>query len=188
VILLARHGETDWNRPPARVQGSFDVALNDEGRDQARALAECARGRGITALYTSHLRRARETAQVVGATLGLEPDADERLAESFRGEWQGRLIEDIEREDPERWSAWLRAGPGFRFPGGEALTEHCDRVAAALDRVASGPQPALVICHGGTIRCALARAHPRGLDAYHEAEVPNGALLRVPAPAETASG
>ena len=180
MILLARHGETDDNVAPARVQGRRDVPLNDRGRDQARSLAQAAAAEGPRALWTSDRSRARETAEIVGAELGLEPRVDARLAESHRGAWEGRLIEDIAREEPELWAGWRRAGASFRFPGGESLEEHLARASAVLDEIAGGQLPALVVCHGGTIRCAFARVHPRGLDAFHELEVPNAEIMRLP--------
>ena len=181
MILLARHGETDHNSPPQCVQGWIDIPLNDRGRDQARVLAGAVRDRGLAAVYSSHLVRARETADIVGAELGLEVVVDRRLAESNRGRWEGRLIEDIERDEPELWAAWRRGGGPFRFPGGESLQEHADRVSAALADVRSGALPALVVCHGGTIRCARALEHPRGLDAFHELEVPNAVPIPLSA-------
>jgi probable phosphoglycerate mutase len=180
LILLARHGETDDNVPPARVQGWRDVPLNDRGREQARALAAAAAAEGPRALWTSQLARARETAEIVGAELGLEPRVDDRLAESNRGAWEGRLLDDVRRDDPQGWAAWRRAGAGFRFPDGESLEEHLRRVSEAIDAVAAGDEPALVVCHGGTIRCAFARTHPRGLEAFHDLEVPNATLMRLP--------
>jgi len=182
VILLARHGETDDNIPPQRVQGSIDTPLNARGREQAQALAAAVRPHGVAALYSSHLVRARETGAIVAAELGLEPIVDERLAESRRGAWEGRLLEEIEREEPGLWTAWRRGGDHFRFPGGESLAEHAARVSDALDAVRRGPLPALCVCHGGTIRCAFALLHPRGLDAFHELEVPNAEPLELPAP------
>lgn len=179
MILLTRHGETADNVPPARVMGRRDPLLTERGREQARRLAEAVGGEGVRALYTSNLRRATETAEIVGEALGLEVCVDPRLAESDRGRWEGRLIGDIKREEPEEWSAWRRAGNNFRFPGGESLQDHLDRVAAALDDVAAAPLPALVICHGGTIRCAFALRNPRGLDAFHELDVPNAVPLRL---------
>jgi probable phosphoglycerate mutase len=181
LILLARHGQTDHNVPPARVMGRLDMPLNERGRGQAEALAREVAQNGIAAVWASPLSRARETAEIVGRTVGIEPRLDERLAESDRGEWEGRLLRDIEREDPAGWRAWRLAGASFRFPGGESLAEHMERVSAALDEVAAGPLPALVVCHGGTIRCAFAARHERGLDAFHELEVPNGALLQLDA-------
>jgi probable phosphoglycerate mutase len=180
VILFARHGETDDNVPPPRVQGWIDTPLNDRGRAQARALADAVQPRNLVAIYSSHLARARETAEIVAAALGLSPIVDDRLAESRRGSWEGRLLEEIEREEPEMWAAWRRGGPDFRFPDGESLTEHADRVTAALEEIRRGPLPALCVCHGGTIRCAFALTNPRGLDSFHELDVPNAAPLELP--------
>jgi broad specificity phosphatase PhoE len=179
VILLARHGETEDNAPPARVIGRRDPPLSERGREQARTLARTVEPEGVRALYTSDLRRARETAEIVGETLGLQARVEPRLAESDRGRWEGRLIREIEREEPEAWRAWRRAGSDFRFPGGESLGEHMQRVIAALTEIAAGPLPSLAICHGGTIRCAFASRDHRGLDAFHELEVPNAVPIRL---------
>lgn len=180
MILLARHGETDFNAE-GRVQGWLDIPLNARGREQADALARSVARQGLATVYTSHLARARATAEAVGATVGLEPVVDERLAESHRGTWEGRLLAEIAHDDPELWAAWHRAGEAFRFPGGgESLGEHRDRVVAALEDVARGPLPALVVTHGGSIRMAMAARDPRGLGAFHAVEVPNAALIPLP--------
>ena len=103
-----------------------------------------------------------------------------RLREANRGEWEGHLFRDIEREDPERYDGWMRAGASFRFPGGESLQEQLDRVSAALrDVEGAGEPPALVVCHGGSIRVILCSRDPRGLDAFHEFKIPNVAVLRL---------
>jgi broad specificity phosphatase PhoE len=177
-IWLARHGETDANAE-GRVQGSLDPSLNDRGREQARALAAEVAPLALEALYTSQLRRARETATIVGEVLGLDPRVDERFAESFRGEWEGRLIADIKSEDPSGWKGSMAVEPGFRFPGGESLEEHAARVEAGLADVARGPLPALVVCHGGSIRRVLAARRPDELSA--DRTLVNGALVRVDA-------
>jgi broad specificity phosphatase PhoE len=179
VILLARHGESADNAPPRRFSGWRDSPLTLRGRDQARALARAAAEAGVTAVWTSQLIRARETAEIIGDALGLVPRIDERLAESHRGRWEGRLVVDLEREEPAEWAAWQRAGSAYRFPDGESLVEHQRRALAALDAVREGPLPALVVCHGGTIRAIAAASHPRGLDAFQELEVPNAALLAL---------
>jgi broad specificity phosphatase PhoE len=180
ALLLARHGETDDNLAPIRVQGFSDTPLNDTGRRQAAELAERVANEGVAALWSSDLARARETAEIVGARIGLEPRLDARLREANRGDWEGRLFVDIEREQPERYLAWRRAGEQFRFPGGESLREQMNRVADALcDVRQAGDLPALVVCHGGSIRVALCRLDPRGLDAFHDFDVPNVALVQL---------
>jgi|SRR5579884_1132454 len=179
-LLLARHGQTDDNLEPIHVQGFTDTPLNAVGRRQAHELAERVAERGIASLWTSDLSRAAETADIVGTRIGLVPRPDPRLREGDRGDWEGRLFIDIAREEPERYAAWRRGGAGFRFPGGESLQEHSDRVAAALREIrASGELPALVICHRGSIRAALCRTDPRGLDAFHEYDVPNAGVVAL---------
>jgi probable phosphoglycerate mutase len=178
-VYLARHGETDANAE-GRVQGSLDPPLNERGRAQADSLADSLASVRLLALYTSQLRRARETAEIVGERLGLQVRVDSRLAESRRGSWEGRLLREIEREEPEMWAAWRAGGGDFRFPGGESLSEHSVRVEAALAAIARGPLPAVAVCHGGTIRCALAVRRPEGLSAFNRITVPNGALVELP--------
>ncbi len=103
------------------------------------------------------------------ARIGLEPQLDARLREGNRGDWEGRLFVDIAREEPDAYAAWMSAGADFRFPGGESLQEHADRVWAALEEIrAAGPLPALVVCHRGSIRTVLCRSDPRGLSAFHD--------------------
>jgi broad specificity phosphatase PhoE len=177
-ILLARHGETNDNLEPLRFQGWTDTPLNDTGRRQAHELADKVAGDGIASLWASDLSRARETAEIVGARIGLSPVLDERLREGARGRWEGHLMVDIEREEPDRYAAWRQGGPDFRFPGGESLLDQQRRVSAALSDIhAAGPLPALVVCHGGSIRVMLCLRDPRGLFAFHDFSVPNVAVV-----------
>jgi broad specificity phosphatase PhoE len=179
-VLMARHGQTDDNLDPIRFQGFRDTPLNDTGRAQAHELAEkiAAAPDRIASLWSSDLSRARETAQIVGARIGLEPRLDPRLREANRGEWEGYRFIDIKRADPDRFAAWMRAGPEWRFPGGESLQEQQDRVLAALTDIhAASELPALAVCHGGCIRVMLCRRDPRGLDAFHSFEVPNAVVV-----------
>jgi broad specificity phosphatase PhoE len=179
-VLLARHGQTDDNREPLRFQGWRDTPLNATGRRQAAELAGRIAGDGIVALWSSDLSRASETAEVVGARLGLEPTLDPRLREANRGRWEGRLFSDVAEEEPELFAAWMRAGPEWRFPGGESLLEQQQRVAACVEEIRAGGEfPALAVCHGGSIRVMLCLSDPRGLGAFHTFEVPNTAVTAV---------
>jgi broad specificity phosphatase PhoE len=177
-VLLARHGETDDNREPLRFQGWHDTPLNSAGRRQAHELAEHVAPLGIVSLWSSDLSRARETAEIVGARIGLEPRLDARLREGNRGDWERRLFEDVAREEPERFAAWMKAGPTWRFPGGESLEEQQRRVVECVEEIRVGGElPALAVCHGGSIRAWLCLADPRGLCAFHDFRVANVALV-----------
>jgi 2,3-bisphosphoglycerate-dependent phosphoglycerate mutase len=181
-VILARHGETNDNLPPGRFQGWTDTPLNDLGRRQAselgRVLAE--RPEPIASLWASDLSRARETASVAGAAIGLRPLLDWRLREGARGRWEGYEFEEIKASEPEAYAAWRRADPDFSFPGGESLQDLQDRVIAALTDIrARGPLPALAVCHGGAIRVMRCWQDGRSLDAFWEYDVPNVAVVAL---------
>jgi broad specificity phosphatase PhoE len=181
-VLLARHGETDDNVAPLRFQGFTDTPLNATGRRQAFELAGkvAAREQPIASLWASDLSRAHETAEIVGAAIGLRPRLDWRLREGFRGRWEGHLFQEVERAEPDRYAAWMRGGAEFRFPEGESLLDQQQRVTSALQDIhRAGPLPALAVCHGGSIRVMLSLADPRGLEAFHEFTVPNVAVVSL---------
>jgi broad specificity phosphatase PhoE len=152
-IILARHGETDWNLE-RRWQGHSDRPLNQTGLAQAEELAEQLAGEPIAAVYSSDLLRAHETARVVAARLGLDVVAVPGLREREFGSWEG--LRDVEVE--------------HRFPGahgppdGETREEMLRRVLESLEAIAAAHdgETVLVVCHGGPIRAALLHhAHPR---------------------------
>jgi broad specificity phosphatase PhoE len=180
-IYLARHGETAYNHE-GRFQGQQAIPLNDTGREQALELAERARAYGFRALWCSPLLRARETAEAVAAAIGVEPVDDTRLMETDAGDWTDRSFAEVIALEPEQFAAFAAADPGFAFPGGESFAEQEVRVGAALRDVEAGPLPALVVCHGMTIRAALAwRANGR----EHQFErVANAAIVPLD-PADT---
>lgn len=178
MIYMARHGETDDNARRV-VQGWLDTPLNDRGCEQAHELAERVASLGIVAVWTSPLARAAETARIIGDALGIEPRVDDRFAESRRGTWEGRTLDEIQQSEPQTWAAWMRGGAGFRFPGGESLQEHQARVLAGIDAVRAGDRPALIVAHGGTVRCAICANHPNGLDVFWSISVPNAELVTL---------
>ena len=179
--MLARHGETDDNVEPLRFQGFRDTPLNATGRAQARALAaRIAREGTIRSIWASDLSRARDTAEVVGTAIGLPVRCDARLREGNRGRWEGRLFTEVAADEPELYAAWRGPEPGFRFPEGESLAEQQERVTAALREIhADASQPALAVCHGGSIRVMLCAADRDGLGAFHRFEVPNTAVVAL---------
>jgi broad specificity phosphatase PhoE len=145
-IILARHGETDWNREQ-RWQGHSDRPLNDTGREQAEALAAELAGQPIAAVYSSDLVRAHETARVVADRLGLDVVTVPGLRERRFGSWEGLQDVDVERLYPGI------NGP----PDGESRVEMLDRVLESLEAIAHAnrDRTVLVVSHGGPIRAVL---------------------------------
>jgi broad specificity phosphatase PhoE len=176
VIWLARHGETAYNAE-RRFQGQGPVGLSPRGLEQAAELAEAALAHGFASLWSSPLPRARQTAEIVAGRLGLEITEEPRLMETHTGDWTDRTFAEVEAGDPERFGAWVGGDPGFGFPGGETFAEQQARVVAALEDIrASGPLPALVVCHRNSMRLALERFQGRRLSLD---DVPNGALVAL---------
>jgi broad specificity phosphatase PhoE len=173
-VYLARHGQTAYNHE-GRFQGHLPVPLDATGRAQAAELAERASEHDFRALWTSPLLRARETADVVGRRLGLEPREDARLMETDAGDWTDRSFVEVRAEMPERFDAFASADPSFAFPGGESFAEQAERVNAALEEIGEGLLPALVVCHGMVIRAALTRRAGHRSERFER--VANAALV-----------
>lgn len=176
-VSLARHGQTEYNAV-RRFQGHLPVALDDVGREQAHALARVAAQREWAALLCSPLARARETAEIVGAAIGHHPIDDARFAETDCGDWTDRTFDDVERDEPELFKAYITADPDFAFPGGESFAQQQLRVLEGIDAAKAGPLPVLIVSHRGSIRLALAAIH--GDDAYRSADIPNASLVDLP--------
>jgi broad specificity phosphatase PhoE len=157
TIVLVRHGETDWNRDN-RFQGHADPPLNDVGRTQARALAGELSSRRFAAAYTSPLRRAAETAAILGNALHLEPRPDTSLMEVDVGSWSGLTRTEVEERFPLGYARWLEYGHGW--DDGETYDELGDRVVSGLVRMGHDHEggEVLAVTHGGPIRSALAAA------------------------------
>jgi len=157
TILLARHGETDWNRE-GRFQGWADPPLNATGRAQAVDLSVQLMAEELAAVYSSPLRRAYETAEVVAASRGLEPVTVDALREVDVGSWSGLSRAEIEQRFPEQYARWLDYGRGWE--DGETYEQMVDRVVGALQELAEARdgQRILAVTHGGPMRAASAFA------------------------------
>ncbi len=180
MLLLARHGQTPSNAE-RRFQGQAPVGLTDLGVQQAHALASHAAQRGdVAALISSPLPRARRTADAVATRLGLEVREDPRLMEHDVGDWTGRLMDDVEAEEPAAYAAYHATDPAFAFPGGESLRGFQERVVGALLELdAAATVPTLVVCHRGVVRAVRCRQDPRGLASFMDHDVANGELAEL---------
>jgi broad specificity phosphatase PhoE len=157
VLLLARHGETDWNRE-RRWQGHADRPLTRRGIEQANALAARLADTELDAVYASALRRARETAATVATKLGLPLETTRDLREVDVGSWSGLTRAEAAARFPEAFARWERGEIGWA--DGEAYDAMSERILAAVDRIAARHQTGrvLVVTHAGPIRAIHAAA------------------------------
>src|SRR4051794_35815908 len=178
MVHLARHGQTAFNAE-GRFQGHLPVPLNETGRRQARELADAAAEVELRSLWTSPLVRARQTADIVAARVALEPVEDARFAETDTGDWTGRSFAEVRAEDPDGFRRFEVSDPAFRYPGGESFAEQSARVQAGLAdlRARHDRLPALVVCHRGVIRLALAVA--LGDETAGGRRIPNATLVTL---------
>lgn len=191
-LYLVRHGWTAWHSE-RRVAGWADVPLNGRGMAEATAagrwLADSIRERPL-ALISSPVLRARQTAEAVAASFA--PDLpiafDEDIGETRVTGWQGRLVDDIEANDPA-WPEFLKNPSGFRFPGGETLGEVQARVLAAVDSLRQRFERGeiILVSHADPLRSLI--AHYMAMEVAHlyrlRAETGSISCLSLPAPAST---
>ena len=133
-FCLIRHGQTDWNLE-GRYQGQSDVALNSLGKLQAHALASQLSGQSFSAIFSSDLIRAKETADILASVLHVPVKVDTRLREINQGEWEGQLVEVLKSKYNGLWEKRTVDPAGVRPPGGETVREVAERVYAALNDI-----------------------------------------------------
>jgi broad specificity phosphatase PhoE len=133
-VIFIRPGETDWNRA-VRWQGWVASPLNEHGKRQAERLANYIRHIGMSCLYTSDLKRAVQTADILAAKLGFSAIYDERLRERSIGEWQGLTIEEMRSWYPDQYQQLLTNAENYCVPGGESRADVRKRMVAAFEDI-----------------------------------------------------
>lgn len=155
ILYCVRHGESVYNAQ-RRIQGQTDVELSPLGLAQGRAVVQALAALPIEAVYSSPLRRARQTAELLAATLGLDVLVDPRLSEIHAGIFQGLDWDQIEARYPEEGRRWRSHDPDFVIPGGESRRQLEARAVEAFEAIRRrGHRRAAIVAHGGLLTAAL---------------------------------
>ncbi|MES2261886.1 MAG: histidine phosphatase family protein [Pseudomonadota bacterium] len=182
-ILLIRHGETAWNAV-RRLQGHIDIALNEEGRRQADAVARALADEPLAAIVASDLQRAYQTAVAIAAHHRHPVQQDGTLRERCYGVFEGMLYADIERTYPAEFAAWQARDIDAVMPAGERAAESfrqfyqrsIDGIARWAGRHAG--RSIAIVAHGGVLECAYRAATGMTLDSPRDFQVKNAAINR----------
>ena len=168
-LRLVRHGQTDWNAQ-GLIQGRQDIPLNDVGREQASEAAGRLVGLRYSAVVSSPLSRAAETARIIAAELGLASV-----------EFEADLVEqELGAAEGTPWAELEEAFPGGAIPGIEPHARLIERAAAALERIGRlhGPGNVVVVSHGALINAITAHAARRTRD-QRPGPVANGSISEI---------
>lgn len=151
-VIIVRHGQTEWNIANIR-QGHLDSPLTDEGTAQAKALARRLIRERFSALYSSDLGRAMQTAQIISEATGHEIITDPRLRERHLGIFQGLIGDEIREKYPEEYKLHRSLGPDYVIPGGESVRQQVARNLSYLNEIAVKHlgETIVVITHGGVL-------------------------------------
>ncbi|WP_257160318.1 histidine phosphatase family protein [Corynebacterium cystitidis] len=166
-LVLLRHGQTEYNATK-RMQGQLDTHLSAVGVEQARAAALLVKDLDVVRVISSDLVRAKNTAEIVAASLNLPVEEDARLRETHLGQWQGLTHEEVDRDFVGKRAAW-RHRPDWAPPGGESRLEVALRVRSLVDDVMQAfdgweNKTVLLVAHGGAI--AAVTCHLLGLKPH----------------------
>lgn len=159
-LVLLRHGQTEWNADD-RMQGQLDTELSELGRSQAKEAARELAAIRPLAVISSDLRRALDTATVLGEHAGVTVTTDERLRETNLGDWQGLTHLDVDSGFPGARIAW-RQDATMSPPGGESRVDVARRARPVVDELlisvgdAWFGAPVILVAHGGLIAALTA--------------------------------
>jgi probable phosphoglycerate mutase len=179
-LVLVRHGVTDWNREK-RLQGHTDVALNQEGREQALCVASALQTEVFTAFYSSDLRRALETAQAVANGRGQHVHTQRELRERHYGVFEGIAQQELPQRFPQAYADWKGRKAQAALPGGESLHDFYQRIRTHLQRLAQQHhgQRIFIATHGGVLDCVYRLCTGFPLSAPRAWELPKTGINRV---------
>ena len=136
TILLIRAGRTEYDCQ-GRIQGTLDVPLSDEGRQQATVAADELIGKSadVAALYAGPCLSAQQTAEIVGERLKLKPKTLAKLHNLDQGLWQGMLFDEVKTKQPRVYRQWQERPETVCPPGGETVSDAGERLKTALAKL-----------------------------------------------------
>lgn len=165
-FILVRHGQTGWNKVE-RFRGRADLALDEVGKRQAAAVGQRLASVPVVAVYSSPLKRALMTAEILAQPLGLTPQTHDGLLDIDFGLWQGLSPEEAKTQNPELFTCWIERPHEVQFPQGESLEDVRSRVVTAVEHLATEHEKETVVLVSHVVVCRVLLLALLDLDDSH---------------------
>lgn len=179
-LILTRHGETEWNLVH-RTQGRTDTDLTETGREQARRISKRLAGLEFECVYTSPLRRARDTAEIIAQTRAVPVIDDPSLMEMAFGEWEGLTFTQIGETFPDELSVWSSTPHFCNIPGGEPFAQLVARCAEFLRRAEESHKDGIIAAVSHSVPTKVIAALSLGvpMEKLHNIRIDNVSLTII---------
>jgi broad specificity phosphatase PhoE len=178
-IFIVRHGEILANRE-RRYAGWSDEELTAMGIEQAQETAERLRRLEVSILYTSPIKRAVQTAEIIGRALKLNPIVEQSITELQMGPWEGKSENEIEIEFKTEWLIWNTKPAELRLQGRETLSELLERSMRGVENMifrANTLGKIAAVTHVAIIRILFLYKNNIDINSYRNIHVPNTSIF-----------
>lgn len=180
VVSLVRHGETEWNIL-GRFQGCTDIELSEEGIVQAGYLKNKIKN-NYDIIYTSPLKRAVKTAEIIAESKGISPIIAPEIREINFGKWEGLNVKDIQSDFPNEFTRWRNDKEEAPICGGDlSIKKASERAKDAIIKIVKENigKNIIVVAHGGIIKAALIGIFGWDMTMYHKIFLGNTSISKI---------
>lgn len=176
-LYLIRHGETEWNAT-SKVQGTTDTKLNEKGLIQAEQVAKRLADENITAIYTSSLTRAKQTAERISQKLNIEATELHNFREICLGPWQGLTIDEIKENYSEHYRIYREEPAEFNMPGAETFLQVAERFCNEINNIITENKGGsiAIVSHGAAIKAAVISILGIDIAHYNKFRIDNASI------------
>ncbi|MCK4401312.1 alpha-ribazole phosphatase [bacterium] len=157
-IFIVRHGQTSGNRA-LKYFGITDIELNEEGVIQAGLVSKRLEKERISRIYSSSLKRAIKTAEIIAKPHRISVELKEDLREINFGDWEGLSFQEIQKSYPHKFSKWQNNIMSFTMPQGESISKLKERVETCFSEILNSAREnnVVIVTHGGPIKIILSK-------------------------------
>jgi len=179
-LYITRHGVTESNKKKVYM-GDSEEGLAPDGIVQAKAAGKSLQGLGLKRIFSSPMKRALETAKIIGDILNTPVESENDLAEMRLGAWKGLTEEEVSRQYPADYLLWNTRPADLTLPNRETLYEVQQRILQAIVRIKerSTTFPVLAVTHVTPIRSLIIHYQRLDMNVYRTINIQNLSVFRL---------